>query len=458
MSIHPFYGVRVLALEPDLRRVRFRIFVIDYNADRRWHAELPADPGFFLQLLWESAEDHNGALRQVAGWREMDDDGWLAVNTRWFVEGVDRVAVRNEQLSDADWEHISALSAWADEGRLVQGDYEVRATDPRWLDHLIPGQSWETGYYPDPTHQVRAEDAPHLPDLTAPEAVLTPFAGSDSSVVVLAFSDDGRFLAVTNEDGELAVYDMRDRSVRLHAEPESAGRDIMWVPGRHVVTLKEDEYDELVPWAYDLDADTETDLPVEPGRARSRTGRFRVEYGAGGRVDFVSAPSGESAPDRTIQLGDASRRVTSVAFSADETRMFVGHGLLVHVVDPATGRTLNTLTMPGDWLDAVAASPDGAYLAVATQDWNDERTCTPDIYRVADGQLVMRRPGKDHTQPGTGARALAWSPDGARLAAVVENEIHLFRVGLPTEPTTDLPLAFTQFDAAQSPPSGGRPG
>ncbi|MDX3225328.1 hypothetical protein [Streptomyces sp. ME19-01-6] len=73
---------------------------------------------------------------------------------------------------------------------------------------------------------MRAEDAPHVPDLTEPEAVLTPFADSDYSdyIVVPAFSDDGRFLAVTSEDGELAV----------------------------------------------LDADTEADMPVEPGRVRSR--------------------------------------------------------------------------------------------------------------------------------------------------------------------------------------------
>ncbi|WP_405610317.1 WD40 repeat domain-containing protein [Streptomyces sp. NBC_01508] len=462
MSIHPFYGVRVLDLQPDRRRVRFRVFVVDYDVGRRWHAELPTDPGFFMQLLWESAEGHKGPLRRVGTWQELDDDGWLAVNTRWFVEGLERVAVHNHPPSDEDWEHINALQgrmrerddAWPDEDRLVRADYEVRVTDPRWLEHLAPGLSWQSGYYPDHTRQLRAEDAPHIPDLTVPEAVLTPFAGSESSVVALAFSDDGRYLAVTNEDGELAVHDTNDRSERLHAEPESAGRDIMWVPGRHVVTLKEDEYDDLLPWAYDLDADTEIDIPVEPGRARSRTGRFRVEYGGGDRIDFVS---GGSTPDRTVPLGDEpSRHVTSVAFSADETRMFVAHGLQVRVIEPDTGRILNTLTVPGSWLDSVAASPDGAYLAVATRDWNDERKCTPDIYRVADRQLILRRPGKDHTEPGLGAQALAWSPDGARLAAVVEDEIHLFRVGLPAEPATTLRLAFTQFDAATSPVPGSR--
>jgi WD40 repeat protein len=460
LSIHPFYGVRVLAPAPDRRRVRFRIFVVDYNVERRWHAELPGDPGFFLSLLWQSADDRGGSLGDFFTWREPENDGWLAVNTRWFVESVERVAVRNYPLSDEDWEHIDTLQeegihqrddGWPDEDRLVQADYEVQVTDPRWLEHLWPGLSWETGYYPDPTHRLRAEDAPHVPDLTEPEAVLTPFAGSDySDIVVPAFSDDGRFLAVTSEDGELAVYDMDNRSERLRVSPVLAGRDIMWVPGQHVVTLKEDEVDEVRTWAYDLDADTETDVPVEPGRVRSRTGRFRVEYGDGGRVDFVS---GQSSPDRTVRLGDeSSGRVHRVAFSADETRMFVAHASKVYVIEPASGRILDTITVPGDWLNSLAASPDGAYLAVATEDWNDERKCTPDIYRVADRELIMRRPTRDRAQAGIRAQALAWSPDGAWLAAIVENEIHLFRVGLPDEPPSSPRLPAPSHGARKSAP------
>ncbi|MES4901738.1 MULTISPECIES: hypothetical protein [unclassified Streptomyces] len=448
MSIHPFYGVRVLTLAPDRRRVGFRVFVVDYNAKRRWHAELPQDPGYFLSLLWESADDRGGPLGDLFTWRELEDDGWVAVNARWFVESVERVAVRNHPLSDEGWEHIDALweagihqrdGGWPDEDLLVQADYEVQVTDPRWLEHLRPGLSWETGYYPDPTRRLRAEDAPHVPDLTEPEAVLTPFAGSDyPDIVVTAFSDDGRFLAVTSEDGELTVYDMDNRSERLRVSPVLAGRDIMWVPGRHVVTLKEDEVDEVRPWAFDLDADAEADTPVEPGRVRSRTGCFRVDYGAGGRVDFVS---GQSSPDRTVRLGDESSGwVQDVAFRADETRMFVAHASKVYVIEPATGTILDTMTVPGDRLNALAVSPDGAYLAVATEDWNDERKCTPDIYRVADRELIMRRPTKDRTQPGIRAQSLAWSPDGAWLAVIVENEVHLFRVGLPDEPPARLRL------------------
>jgi hypothetical protein len=454
----------VLDLAPDRRRARLRIFAVDYDVEHRWHAELPGDPGFFLSLLREAADDGGGPLGDLFTWRELDNDRWLTVNTRWFVESVERVAVRNHPMSDEAWEHIDALQeegihqrddGWPEEDRLVQADYEVQVTDPRWLEHLWSGLSWETGYYPDPTRRLRAEDAPHVPDLTEPEAVLTPFAGSDHSdyIVVLAFSDDGRFLAVTSEDGELAVYDTVNRSERLRVSPVSAGRDIMWVPGQHVVTLKEDEDDEVRPWAYDLDANTETDIPVEPGRVRSRTGCFRVEYGDGGRVDFVS---GQSSPDRTVRLGDdSSGRVQDVAFSADETRMFVAHDSKVHVIEPTTGGILDTIIVPGDWLNSLAASPAGAYLAVATEDWNDERKCTPDIYRVADRELIMRRPTRDRSRAGIRAQALAWSPDGARLATIVENEIHLFRVGLPDEPPAGLRLSTPGHDARESAPEPG---
>ncbi|MDA3645626.1 hypothetical protein LZ318_01090 [Saccharopolyspora indica] len=87
---------------------------------------------------------------------------------------------------------------------------------------------------------------------------------------------------------------------------------------------------------------------------------------------------------------------------------------------------------------------------MAAEDWNDEWRCTPDIYRVADRELVMRRPSKDLSQDGFSAQALAWSPDGAWLAAIVENEIHLFRVGLPEEPPAGLELSTG--DQARSKP------
>ncbi|RKT88445.1 WD domain-containing protein, G-beta repeat-containing protein [Saccharopolyspora antimicrobica] len=453
MSVHPFYEARVLDLAPDRWWVTLRVFVIDYDAERRWHAELPDDTGFFLSLLWEGA-DGGGPLGGAVAWQEFADDGWLALNARWFVHEVERLAVRNHPLSDEDWEHISSCQeqtgeldgSGPDEDRLVQADYKVRVTDPRWLEHLAPGLSWKGGYYPNPARRLRADDAPHVPDLTAPEAVLTPFTGYDyPHIVTSAFSDDGRLLAATSEDGDLVVYDTGDWSERLRTSPAAAGREIMWAPGQHVITLKEDEDDEVRPWAYDLDSNTETNLPVQPGRVRSRTGAFRVEFGDG-RVDFVS---GQSSPDRAVRLGDeSSDLVMDVAFSADETRMFVAHDSEVHVIEPATGTILDTITVPGDWLSAVAASPDGAYLAVAAEDWNDEWKSTPDIYRVADRELIMRYPSKDLAQDGFHPHALAWSPDGARLAAIAEDEIHLFRVGLPDEP----PAGLRRGDQARSKP------
>lgn len=51
------YGARVLALAPDERHVRFRIFVIRYDRKRQSHPPLPDDPAFFLRLLWETARN-----------------------------------------------------------------------------------------------------------------------------------------------------------------------------------------------------------------------------------------------------------------------------------------------------------------------------------------------------------------------------------------------------------------
>jgi hypothetical protein len=146
----PGYGVRVLAPGSRPAACEIRMFVVDYDVERWCHAELPGDAGFFLSLLWQSADDRGGSLADFFTWRKPENDGWLAVNTRWFVESVERVAVRNHPLHDEGWEHIGALqqegihqrdNGWPDEDRLVRADYEVQVTDARWLEHLRPGLS-----------------------------------------------------------------------------------------------------------------------------------------------------------------------------------------------------------------------------------------------------------------------------------------------------------------------------
>src|SRR5262249_54067218 len=108
--------------------------------------------------------------------------------------------------------------------------------------------------------------------------------------------------------------------------------------------------------------------------------------------------------------------VRSVAYSPDGRRLASGAGKYgepgeVKVWDTATGRELLCLRMPGDLVSCVAFSPDGRQLAAG-----NGGVYTPGEIRIwdaADGREL--RCLRAHASP---VRGLAFSRDGQRLASV----------------------------------------
>ncbi|NBE99156.1 hypothetical protein FE391_37335 [Nonomuraea sp. KC401] len=150
------FGVRVLDLDHERRRVRFRVFVVYYEPSWGTDDLLPNDPSFFFRLLWEGADDvggHNsGPLADLVGLDEFLDEAWVVRHTHLFVAGVQRVATRNHPLDGDAWNRLAMFyyerdGGWQDEDLLAQGDYDVEVTDLRWLAPLRLGQSWGTTSY-----------------------------------------------------------------------------------------------------------------------------------------------------------------------------------------------------------------------------------------------------------------------------------------------------------------------
>lgn len=157
MSVNNLFGVRVLDLDRERRRVRFRVFVTNYEFVHEDEELLPDDPSFFFRLLFESADDiigyRYGPVTDVVAFGEYFDDGWVDRNTYRFVARVERLAARNLPADDEDKERLEEYSGeydgrgWPDEDQLAQGDYEVHVTDPRWMEPLRVGDCWDTGNY-----------------------------------------------------------------------------------------------------------------------------------------------------------------------------------------------------------------------------------------------------------------------------------------------------------------------
>jgi hypothetical protein len=162
------YHLRVLDVAAPERRARLRVFNIDWDeeGDEIRSRPLADDPSFFMRVLWEVANDLDGPLAAGITLDEFLDEDWIDTNTWRYVERVERLVVRNEPFTAAHVARDDAAMAssragnqvpsgtwgfdsWAgDEESLLQADYDVWVTDPRWLHGLFAGATWGTTCYP----------------------------------------------------------------------------------------------------------------------------------------------------------------------------------------------------------------------------------------------------------------------------------------------------------------------
>lgn len=481
------YGVRVLAVDPPRRRIRLRVTVIYYDIGS--HAPLTDDASFFLRVFGETAD--GAALGDVITQDQRLDEAWVDANSRWFVESVERIATRNypfteeveEQLDENrvgfPWEdgyrfdempHESAAALVRSEETSVGADYDVVVTDHRWIEHLTAGDWWRTASYPTHADRLLVGEATAIPDLRHPAAILKPFTREDEPRH-LAFSDDGRFLAVTSEEGELVVYDTTDwrECLRAHSD-DYLSPWLMWVPGEPVITLR--HHEELRPQlAYDALRGTPVEAPPQSGRLRSSTGRYRAEWASGPAITLLSSTGEERAGAVGLEEGgDAENDGTelanpdpyeAVAFSADESRMFVARGTRVYVRDPADGRILEVIENDEIKIRSLRVSPGGDYLALSGE---SPGVLEVIIRRVSDHQVVTRHAIGRGWYP-LQTYEMAWSPDGRWLAATLTlvnrdwepegGQTHIFRIGLPTAPAAPAPGGGDSTERAPGAPDAG---
>ncbi len=440
------YGIRVLSVDLDRREVEFRVFAVYYDTGSRTHAVLPVDdPAFFLRALWHEGRKQQ-PIGEAIGVERFQDREWMVKHARWFVEQVERTAVRNDPPADGTWARLKDFyyersGGWGDEDLLVQGAYVVRVTDRAWIEHLEPLQAWGDVFYPMDADRPAIEDLPHVPNVHDP-IVLDPFRGG--TPYRLAFSDDGRYLAVGSYQDDLAVYDCADWSAQIATpgEPVFLPR-VTWLPGRHVVVLTDLDEDVAEQAAYDVDARTFVEVPPQLWQSRSRTGLHRVTHHFIRGVAFL-VENGTPVPVRGLEdprIDGVDMEINDVAFTADETRLYIaGNKMGVLVADPATATIVDAIPDSPHSARLLALHPNGEYLAVVrSQHRNLWELPGPElcIRRLSDGAVILNH------WPGDHITSIDWSPDGRWLAIGLEvdenqNELRIFPVGLPSEPPGDL--------------------
>lgn len=234
------------------------------------------------------------------------------------------------------------------------------------------------------------------------------FAGRHRrSVVSVAFSRDGRFLATGSGDRTVKVWDVASGELRDTLRGHcGAVRSALFLPNGR--TLASDGDDQAVR-LWDLDDWARTHTFREHhrwarGLAFLPEGNRVVSAGLGDTVRLWETHTGvQQKPfDGSVACGS----VNALDVSPDGKHMITGDEKgKVKLWNLCSGKIERLLEPDGDYVRAVKFSPDGAMSAAATEDGQVK------LWHTANGELVHTF----HGYRGWGS-CLAFSPDGRTLA------------------------------------------
>lgn len=177
-------------------------------------------------------------------------------------------------------------------------------------------------------------------------------------------------------------------------------------------------------YRYDAHASWVLDVAWEPGGTRI------ASAGADRTVRVWEAETGAArltyrGHTRLLNIVNLQTGISTVAWSPDGQRILsAGSGSAVHIWDAASGQTLTLYQAhSGLWPEvwAVAWSPDGKLVASACSSTGVDKTIH--IWDTCSGHTLTRYDAFASRTPHFSVLSLAWSLDGARLAATCGDKI-----------------------------------
>lgn len=299
-------------------------------------------------------------------------------------------------------------------------------------------------------------------------STIISYGGHVKSVLTLAWSPNGQWIASGGSDGTVQVWEAKTgKPVQTYLGHKAEVNTLCWSPdGTHLVSGSEDRtvhvwhaltgkhlltYQghthavDAVAWSPDGTriASGSTDRTVQIWNATN--GILYVTYQGHAMINPTSyimntlawSPSGfylaSGSEDRTAQVWDAATGkqlqcfgdrspIITVAWLNQEMALLIADNKTVQIADPLTGTITLTYTPPArpnkmnnfPW--CAAPSPDSRYIASGDSD----RVIR--IWRADTGErLFSYRGHHDHL------KTIAWSPDGTRIASAAGREVYVWQ-------------------------------
>jgi len=301
------YGVRVLDINKDEKKVKLRVFVVYYDTNYKYHQPIPVDKSFFLRILWDKGDNRFGGESSIGEEITLDnylDEAWVDHNTYRFVEKLEILSNKNYPIEDyseyfdfyyeRESDNPNYTASWQDEDKLVQCDYNLFVSDEKYLDHLSVGLSWGTTAYETNAIEIDNNYTKFLPNIFKAIKRLTPFEGEteDGTLEDIKFSKDSKKLIVSSQDGEVVAISIPEfKEIWRNKINESFTMLNLKNTENYVWGIPQDSDKKI--WNIDTGKLVDAVIPNDNYKYISKDEKYYIEYGEDNSLYFFDDKGNE---------------------------------------------------------------------------------------------------------------------------------------------------------------------